>query len=60
MLAIKITLYRIDANSPVIDALIKARQNGKQVAAVVELTARFDEEKNIGWGGMHLSGRVCM
>jgi polyphosphate kinase len=49
VLAIKITLYRIDANSPVIDALIKARQNGKQVAAVVELTARFDEEKNIGW-----------
>src|SRR5450759_512638 len=39
VLAIKITLYRIDANSPVIDALIKARQNGKQVAAVVELTA---------------------
>ncbi|MCZ7356469.1 MAG: polyphosphate kinase 1 [Candidatus Methanoperedens sp.] len=50
VLAIKITLYRIDANSPVIDALIKARQNGKQVAVVVELTARFDEEKNIGWG----------
>ncbi|VVB96420.1 Polyphosphate kinase [uncultured archaeon] len=50
VLAIKITLYRIDAKSPVIDALIKARRNGKQVAAVVELTARFDEEKNIGWG----------
>jgi polyphosphate kinase len=49
VLTIKITLYRIDANSPVIDALIKARQNGKQVAAVVELTARFDEENNIGW-----------
>ena len=49
VLAIKITLYRIDANSPVIDALIKARRNGKQVAAVVELTARFDEENNIGW-----------
>ncbi len=49
VLAIKITLYRIDAKSPVIDALIKARQNGKQVSAVVELTARFDEEKNISW-----------
>jgi len=49
VLAIKITLYRIDKRSPVIDALIQARKNGKQVAAVVELKAKFDEENNINF-----------
>jgi polyphosphate kinase len=49
VLAIKITLYRIDKHSPVIDALIQARKDGKQVAAVVELKAKFDEENNISF-----------
>lgn len=47
VLAIKITLYRIDQNSPVIQALHRARINGKQVTAVVELKAKFDEKNNI-------------
>ena len=49
VLAIKMTLYRVGSMPPVLQALKKARLNNKQVAAVVELKARFDEETNIHW-----------
>ena len=59
VLAIKQTLYRVGRNAPVVRSLLEAQHNGKQVAVLVELKARFDEESNIGWARAWKARGTC-